>query len=129
MTNRPDFPKVNVSVLNAEHLEILKTAKKILASTKRQVGTKRNGYALYQEFLCLAIEEVDADYEKNEEITLEIECALHRETGMLHDKRGLDPTFEDSKIAEWGHENGVDTQVLRHEWLDIIIKELENAIK
>ena len=129
MTNKPDFPEIDVSELNNQHLEILKTAKRILAKTEDGIGNKDDVAENYERYICFAVEYVTTDEKLRDEITERIQEALFNDKDYPFDREEGTPSFEDCGTGQWAAVHEVDIQVLRHEWLDIIIKELENAIK
>lgn len=129
MTNRPDFPKVDVSGLNVQHLEILKTAKKLLAKTEDAVGNKDGAAENYERYICFAVDAATTDEKLRDEITDRIHEALFNDEGYPFERDEGSPAFEDCLLGQWSEGHEIDIQVLRHEWLDIIIKELENELE
>lgn len=129
MTNRPDFPKVDVSGLDSQHLETLKAAKKLLAKTEDAVGRKEGVTENYEQYICFAVEAATTDEKLRDEITDRIQKALFNDEDYPFDREEGTPAFEDCGLGQWSEGHEIDIQVLRHEWLDIMIKEIENELE
>lgn len=144
MRNRPDFPKVDTSQWPKQALDALKLAKVRLAKTVEEVDETipydiletlpYSQLDLYEGYICHAISAtLDGHYCS----TVDEKLQNHPLSRILRNsicyslKGVIDgcATFENSAVAEWAEENSVDIQVLRHEWLDIIIRELENELE
>ena len=138
MTNKPDFPKVDTSQWPKEALGALKLAKVKLAKSVEEVDEpipyeilETLPYPhcdLYDGYICHAISTtLDGNYASTADHSQPLSRILRGSIcSSLPSAGGACASFASSAVAEWAEENNVDIQVLRHEWLDIIIKELEN---
>ena len=141
MTNKPDFPKVDTSQWPKEALGALKLAKIKLAKSVEEVDEpipyeilETLPYPhcdLYEGYICHAISTtLDGTYPLTDDDTLLSQPLSQILRGSicasLPSYGASCASFETSAVAEWAEENNIDIQTLRHEWLDIIIKELED---
>lgn len=141
MTNRPDFPKVDTSQWPKEALDALKLAKVKLAKSVEEVDEpipyeilETLPYPhcdLYDGYICHAISTtLDGNYASADDYSQPLSRILRDSIcASLPSAIVSCASFESSAVAEWAEENNVDIQELRHEWLDIIIKELENELE